>query len=93
MIGAVHGPVRRCFPFAALAGVRAAAGFTPLIPPRGIPTDVSQEVADRYFMPVMESVTASSCHVGGHFTPAEAAALIEARKSSTNLKLNLTRWV
>lgn len=40
--------------FAALAGVRAPRGFSPLISPRGLPTDLSVGVSSRFFVPVIE---------------------------------------
>lgn len=67
--------------FAALAGVRAAPGFVPFQAPRGIPLDVSQHVADRYFVPVLEDDRAAAWGVGEHFTPTHAAHLVESGAS------------
>jgi hypothetical protein len=67
--------------FAALAGVRAGPGFLPFQAPRGIPRDVSQHVADRYFVPVLEDDRAGAWGIGEHFTPTHAAQLVEAGAS------------
>ncbi|WP_434045013.1 hypothetical protein [Sorangium cellulosum] len=67
--------------FAALAGVRAQPGFVPLRPPRGIPRDVSQHVADRYFVPVLEDERARAWGLGDHFTPPHAAQLVASGAS------------
>ncbi len=67
--------------FAALAGVRAERGFVPMFPPRGIPEDISYEVADRYFVPVLDSKRAAKWHIGEHVTPEEARRLVQDGKS------------
>jgi hypothetical protein len=40
--------------FCALAGVRCGNGERPLIPPRGLPHDLSGAVSGHYFLPVIE---------------------------------------
>ncbi|WP_438017709.1 hypothetical protein WMF18_00800 [Sorangium sp. So ce315] len=67
--------------FAALAGVRAEPGFVPLQRPRGIPSDVSQHVADRYFVPVLEDERARAWGLADHFTPSHAARLVASGAS------------
>ena len=67
--------------FAALAGVRATKDFVPLERPRGLPLDVSQHVADRYFLPVLDVETASSWAAGEYCTPAEACTLVDSGRS------------
>ena len=67
--------------FAALAGVRAEPRFVPFRGPRGVPLDVSQHVANRYFVPVLEDERASAWEIGEHFTPAQAVKLVESGTS------------
>ncbi|XXX78715.1 hypothetical protein WMF30_08055 [Sorangium sp. So ce134] len=67
--------------FAALAGVRAEPGFVPFQVPRGLPHDVSQHVASRYFVPVLEDDRAGAWGIGEHFTPRLAAQLVESGAS------------
>ena len=67
--------------FAALAGVRSEPGFAPMVLPRGIPNDLSQYVADRYFVPVLDSGRAAEWQIGEHVTPEEAQKLVEGGKS------------
>ena len=67
--------------FAGLAGVRAAPGFAPMIPPRGLPDDASVEVATRYFLPVLERERAVDWGIGEHFTPEQAKEHLESGRS------------
>jgi hypothetical protein len=67
--------------FAALSGVRAEQGFAPFVPARGIPRDVSQEVASRYFVPVVDDERAAAWAVGEHFTESQARRLVDSGAS------------
>ena len=72
-------PVRADYDlFAALAGVRAKQGFVPFQAPRGIPNDVSPEVATRYFLPVLEDDRAGAWHVGEHLRPGDLEELVRS---------------
>lgn len=71
--------------FAKLAGVRSTEA--PMIPPRGLPFDLSNEVFHKYFHHVLEEAEIQTFRGYDWVTPDEAAAMLAAGNSHCpNLK-------